>query len=177
MRFDVTPEVFTADFTGRPGSRTFYLQGRGSSGVHTFLIEKQQVTILAEKLQEMLLMIDAEDTVKSTTPQRDPALGLEEPVDPEWRVGTIALLYDEERDLVVMLLQEVAEDDEEEEGADEADDDSGYRFFLRRDQVRALVLHALATVGEGRPLCQLCGLPMDPGGHACPASNGHRPGA
>ncbi|MDQ4125869.1 MAG: hypothetical protein M3134_09745 [Actinomycetota bacterium] len=22
----------------------------------------------------------------------------------------------------------------------------------------------------------MCGLPMDPGGHVCPASNGHRPG-
>lgn len=171
MQFDVTPDVFTADFTGQPGSRTFYLQARSSSGVHSFLIEKQQVAVLAEKLQEMLLMIDADDTIKSAAPQRDPALDLEEPVDPEWRIGTIGLLYDEGRDVVVIVLQEIAGDEEEEE-----DDDSGYRFFLRRDQVRALILHALAAVGEGRPLCQLCGLPMDPEGHVCPASNGHRPG-
>ncbi len=116
-------------------------------------------------------MIDADDTIKSAAPQRDPALRLEEPVDPEWRIGTIGLLYDEGRDVVVVVLQEVSEEDEEEE-----DDESGYRFFLRRDQVRSLILHALAAVGEGRPLCQLCGLPMDPGGHVCPASNGHRPG-
>jgi uncharacterized repeat protein (TIGR03847 family) len=170
VQFDVTPDVFTADFTGRPGQRTFYLQARSSSGVHSFLIEKQQVAVLAEKLQEMLLMIDAEDTIKSAAPQRDPGLGLEEPVDPEWRIGTIGLLYDEGRDIVVVVLQEIAGDEEEEE-----DEESGYRFFLRRDQVRALILHALAAVGEGRPLCQLCGLPMDPEGHVCPASNGHRP--
>ena len=171
MQFDVTPDVFTADFTGEPGDRTFYLQARGSSGVHSFLLEKQQVAILAEKLQEMLLMIDEDDTIKSAAPQRDPALVLEGPVDPEWRIGTIGLLYEEGRDLVVIALQEVGPDEDEEE-----DDDSGYRFFLRRDQVRALILHALAAVGEGRPLCQLCGLPMDPAGHVCPASNGHRPG-
>ncbi len=171
MQFDVTPEVFTADFTGRPGERTFYLQSRSSSGVHSFLIEKQQVAVLAEKLQEMLLMIDADDTIKSAAPQRDPALSLQEPVEPEWRIGTIGLLYDEGRDLVVIVLQEMREDDEEED-----DDDSGFRFFLRKDQIRALILHALAAVGEGRPLCQLCWLPMDPDGHACPASNGHRPG-
>lgn len=170
MQFDVTPDVFTADFTGQPGARTFYLQARASSGTHSFLLEKQQVAILAEKLQEMLLMIDENDTIKSAAPQRDPGLGLEEPVDPEWRIGTIGLLYDEGRDVVVVVVQEVAEDDEEEE-----DDESGYRFFLRRDQVRSLILHALAAVGEGRPLCQLCGLPMDPAGHVCPASNGHRP--
>ncbi len=171
MQFDVTPDVFTADFTGRPGERTFYVQARSSSGVHSFLIEKQQVAVLAEKLQEMLLMIDADDTIKSAAPQRDPALALQEPVEPEWRIGTIGLLYDEGRELVVILLQEIRPDDEEEEAGDE----SGYRFFLRKDQVRALILHALAAVGEGRPLCQLCGLPMDPDGHICPASNGHRP--
>jgi uncharacterized repeat protein (TIGR03847 family) len=49
------------------------------------------------------------------------------------------------------------------------------QFHLRRDQVRAFILHALAVVAEGRPLCQLCGLPIDPEGHICPASNGHRP--
>lgn len=172
MQFDVTPDVFTADFTGEPGARTFYLQARGASGVHSFLLEKQQVVILAEKLQEMLLMIDENDTIKSAAPSRDPALALEEPVEPEWRIGTIGLLYDEGRDLVVLVLQEVSPDDEE----SEEEDDSGFRFFLRRDQIRSLVLHALAAVGEGRPLCQLCGLPMDPGGHVCPASNGHRPG-
>jgi uncharacterized repeat protein (TIGR03847 family) len=168
VQFDVTPEVFTADFVGRPGERTFYVQSRSGSGVHSFLIEKQQVAVLAEKLQEMLLMIDPEDTIKSAAPQRDPALALEEPVEPEWRIGTIGLLYDEGRDLVVIVLQEVEPEDDE-------DDDSGFRFFLRKDQVRALILHALAAVGEGRPLCQLCGLPMDPDGHTCPASNGHRP--
>ena len=168
MQFDVTPEVFTADFVGRPGERTFYVQSRSSSGVHSFLIEKQQVAVLAEKLQEMLLMIDPEDTIKSAVPQRDPALALEEPVEAEWRIGTIGLLFDEGRDLVVIVLQEVEPEDDE-------DEDSGFRFFLRKDQVRALILHALAAVGEGRPLCQLCGLPMDPEGHTCPASNGHRP--
>jgi glutamate synthase domain-containing protein 1 len=44
----------------------------------------------------------------------------------------------------------------------------------REEQARAFVLHALAVVAEGRPLCQLCGLPIDPSGHICPASNGHR---
>lgn len=171
MAVDMTPEVFTADFVGRPGERTFYLQSRGPEGVHSFLIEKQQVAILVEKLQEMLLAIDADDTIKSAAPQRDPALDLQEPVEPEWRIGTIGLLYDEGRDVVVILLQEIAADDEEE--SDESEE--GFRFFLRRDQVRALILHAVAAVGEGRPLCQLCGLPMDPDGHACPASNGHRP--
>jgi uncharacterized repeat protein (TIGR03847 family) len=53
-------------------------------------------------------------------------------------------------------------------------EDFAVRFVISREQTRSFVLHALAVVSEGRPICQLCGLPMDPAGHKCPASNGHR---
>jgi hypothetical protein len=29
-------------------------------------------------------------------------------------------------------------------------------------------------VRAGRPACPLCGNPMDPEGHSCPRTNGHR---
>jgi hypothetical protein len=29
-------------------------------------------------------------------------------------------------------------------------------------------------VEQGRPPCPLCGYPLDPEGHACPRTNGHR---
>ena len=38
----------------------------------------------------------------------------------------------------------------------------------------ALARHGEAVVGRGRPRCQFCGNPMDPEGHVCPATNGHR---
>ncbi len=165
----MTPEVFTADYVGKPGERAFYLQARGKFGTLTLPIEKQQVSVLAEKFRELLLMVDENDTVQGATPGRDPALGLQEPVEAEWRVGTMGLAYDEDDDVVVLFARPI----EEEEGED-LSDETGVRFLLRRDQVRAFVLHAMAVVGEGRPICQLCGLPMDPSGHLCPASNGHR---
>lgn len=174
----MSPRVFTADYIGSPGERTFYLQGLGGGGNMSFLVEKQQVGALAERLRELLLMIDQEDTIRSTAPARDPALAIDQPLHPEWRVGTMGLAYQEDEDQVIVLLQPVSEDDgdgdEETVAGDDDDDDSGVRFLLRRDQVRAFVLHAMAVVAEGRPLCQLCGLPMDPDGHVCPASNGHR---
>jgi uncharacterized repeat protein (TIGR03847 family) len=70
-----------------------------------------------------------------------------------------------------VLAQPVSQEEQESEMGE---DDEGIRFLLRRDQVRAFVLHAVAIVDEGRPTCQLCGLPIDPEGHNCPASNGHR---
>jgi uncharacterized repeat protein (TIGR03847 family) len=178
---EITPEVFTADYTGEPGKRTFFLQARGDSGNFTYLIEKQQVAVLAEKLQELLVIIDRKDAVRSSSPQRDSSLSFQ-PLEPQARVGTIGLGYEESDDRIIVLVRHYEEGEEgEEEGegdpAVEESEAEGVRFMLRREQVRAFVLHAVAVVAEGRPICQLCGLPMDPSGHACPASNGHRRGS
>ncbi|MFN2594103.1 MAG: DUF3090 family protein [Actinomycetota bacterium] len=167
---EIVPEIFTADYLGSPGHRSFYVQSRSSSGTNSFPIEKQQVAVLAERLRDMLLAIDEQDTVRATPPARDPALVLQEPIDPQWRIGAIGLGYEEESDRFIVLFQptdEEAEDAVSEEGP-------SMRFTLRRDQVRSFVLHTAAIVEEGRPTCQLCGLPIDPEGHRCPASNGHR---
>jgi uncharacterized repeat protein (TIGR03847 family) len=168
---EVAPEIFTADYVGQAGDRTFFLQSRGPDTTLSYVVEKQQVAALADKLRELLILIDDEDTVRSAVPGRDPALAIESPVEAEWRVGTMGLAFEEDADRVVLFVHP-AEEEEAEESVE--DEDSGVRFMLRRDQVRSFVLHAMAIVGEGRPLCQLCGLPMDPGGHVCPASNGHR---
>ena len=166
------PDIFTADYVGEPGRRSFYLQARGAEGLLSFPIEKQQVVVLAEKLRELLLLVDGDDTVTSASAGRDPALAFTEPVSDETQVGTIGLAYEEDSDQVVVLLQPLPEESDEVEA--ELDEASGVHLELRRDQVRAFVLHALAVVNEGRAICQLCGLPMDPAGHRCPASNGHR---
>lgn len=168
----MNPDIFTADYVGEPGRRSFYLQARGAEGLLSFPIEKQQVIVLAEKLRELLLLVDGDDTVISASAGRDPALAFTEPMSDETQVGTIGLAYEEDSDRVVVLLQPVPAEDEEDEAV--VDDASGVHLELRRDQVRAFVLHAIAVVNEGRAICQLCGLPMDPAGHRCPASNGHR---
>lgn len=164
-----SPDVFTTDYIGEPGQRTFFLQTQSAGEATSFLIEKQQVAVLAERLREVLLMIDADDTIKSAVTSRDPGLAPLEPVEPVWRVGNMGLAYDEDAETVIVLLEEV-------QAGDDPDPDAGSaRILLRRDQARSFLLHALAIVDEGRPICQLCGLPMDPAGHKCPASNGHHP--
>ena len=173
---DLTPTVFTADFTGKPGERTFFIQAKGDVTL-TYLVEKQQVALLAERLRDMLLLIDENDNVGTVVPQRDPAFALEQPVEPEWRVGAIGIGYSEETDNIVVSVAPVAEAPDDAVTEEDVTPEFDSRFFLTRDQARAFVLHVLAIVSEGRPICQLCGLPMDPDGHQCPASNGHRLGA
>lgn len=170
------PEAFVADYTGQPGQRTFFIQARSEGRVLTFLLEKQQLAVLAEKLREVLVLVDRDDPVLVATPARDPALRLESPIEPEWRVGTIGLSYEEETERVVVALQPVEDEGEELEGPVEPMEPEEFtvRLMVLREQARLFVLHSLAIVAEGRPICQLCGLPMDPDGHNCPASNGHR---
>jgi uncharacterized repeat protein (TIGR03847 family) len=174
MNQDYVPDIFTADYVGEPGGRIFYIQARGEFGSLTYLLEKQQVAVLADKLRELLVMVDPADTLAGAEPARDPALGLLDPIEPEWRVGMMGLSYEEAQELVLVLVRPVEEEAEDQEPSLEDSEVPGVEFRLRRDQVRAFVLHALAVVAEGRPLCPLCGLPMDPDGHICPASNGHR---
>lgn len=180
-RIELTPDVFTADYSGQPGHRAFYLQARSAGESYTFAAEKQQVALLAEKLSEMLMMVDADDPIASLTPRRIPSL---EAIfaDPSWHVGAIGLSYDDGADRVSIDLREVSESpvgEEAFEALEEPDDEAeeSVRLLVTRQQVRDFIVHALAIVQEGRPICPLCGLPMDPDGHACPATNGHHPAA
>ncbi len=169
-------DVFTVDYSGEPGHRSFYLQVRSGDSSITLAVEKQQVALLAEKLTEMLLLIDATDEIATLGPKRLPSL---EAIfaDAAWSVGAIGLSYDDDADRVSVDIREAADDVEEalEEGS--PSEGGSTRFLLQRQQVRDFIVHALAVVQEGRPMCPLCGLPIDPEGHACPATNGHHPAA
>jgi uncharacterized repeat protein (TIGR03847 family) len=208
----------TADAVGEPGGRVFYIQGRHGDRLVTLLVEKQQVQLLAASVVEILSRVGKET---GQGPPED-AMGLEEPVEPEWRAGRLSIGYQEDRDLLVLEAEEVAP--EPEEDADEADEDvagsdveaSGtggqaealetlealerelagatpdleglgqpddvepdqppprrVRFWATREQMLSLARHGAAVCAKGRPRCQLCGNPIDPEGHVCPALNGH----
>lgn len=164
---EMQPVIFTTDYQGEPGRRSFFLQARDENETLTFEVEKQQVAVLAEKLGEMLLLVDATDPVGEDIPGRDSALAAVW-TEPEFRVGSIGLGYDDDSDRITLVFESFVPEDS-------ADEPDTVTLTLRRDQVRIFVLHAGGIVAEGRPLCPLCGLPIDPEGHMCPASNGHHP--
>jgi uncharacterized repeat protein (TIGR03847 family) len=88
---------------------------------------------------------------------------------PAWVVGTIGVSYDEPAARVVVVAQEMGEEDEEE------DDSSVARISITLEQAAAFAVVATGLVEAGRPPCPLCGMPLDPSGHDCPRTNGHRP--
>jgi len=164
----------TADAIGEPGMRTFYIQARTGTDLITVIVEKQQVQLLATSVLELLADVDRE-----TGPgPGDDELELEPPIDPRWRAGRLSIGYDEERDRFLLEvteyvpeLEEIEEDDPRSLLESEAET---IRLWATREQMLALSRHGAEVAERGRPTCQLCGNPMDPEGHACPATNGHR---
>jgi uncharacterized repeat protein (TIGR03847 family) len=63
---------------------------------------------------------------------------------------------------------------EEALGLEPAPETSRVRFWATREQMLSLARHGALVCASGRPQCPLCGNPMDPQGHRCPALNGHR---
>jgi uncharacterized repeat protein (TIGR03847 family) len=165
----------TADAVGEPGQRTFYLQAASGADQVTLLVEKEQVRRLAENLQTWLPELAAgrpEDPVEAAAAEAG-ELALAEPLEPDFRVGQLLLSYDAERDRVLVVATELQVEEEE---PLELPEPLEVRLYVTRAQLRVLARHGAQVVARGRPLCPLCGNPLDPTGHICPALNGHRPG-
>jgi uncharacterized repeat protein (TIGR03847 family) len=162
----------TVGTVGEPGQRTFYLQARQEDQLLTLKLEKQQVAALAHFLGEVLADLPV---VEGETP----ATALMEPVLAEWPVGTMQLSYDNVADRVVIMAEEIGPPSEEEAGEDpdlRGDVDLGVaRIGITRTTAAAIVRVGAELVEAGRPICGLCGRPMDPEGHSCPKTNGHKP--
>ena len=171
----------TADAVGIPGQRTFHIQARKAQRLVTLTCEKEQVSTLAQALHTMLEDLKTRYPKGARFNQLDLDMTLEYPVNPEFRVGQMGLGYDEEHDLIVLVLREVvnaaaARDDPD--AGDDAETDEGrtMRMFCTRAQADALARHADDVVSRGRPICALCGKPMDGNGNVegfCPRRNGH----
>src|SRR5215475_10650085 len=171
---------------GAPGERTFYLQARGDGRLVSVALEKVQVSLLAEKLDELL--VEANRRFGLTLPDIEAtALSdnepLDSPVDEEFRVGTLGLAYDVDTSTVVIeaiAVGEVDEDESEDEDEIEAEDFEAstadldrLRVRLTPAETRAFIERAKRVVAAGRPPCPLCGQPLDPTGHRCPRLNGY----
>jgi uncharacterized repeat protein (TIGR03847 family) len=160
----------TAGAIGPPGERTFYLQAREGPSLVTVTIEKQQLELLSAWVVDMLYRVGAETGEGPPEAEMD----LEEPVEPRWRAGRLSLGYEQDRDMMFLELEEMVEAEEGEAEEGEAEEADVVRLWASREQMMALARHGAAVCAAGRPRCDLCGNPMDPEGHVCPALDGHQ---
>ncbi len=169
---------FVAGTVGPAGQRAFYLQASDTMTVVTVGVEKQQVSILADRINDVLDQLAPRAAVEPGQPggedeDTDP---LQTPFDEDFRVQTISLAWDDDHDRVVIECH----DHDPDETDDDADDEVGplgrntIRVSLTPAQARAFARRSNALVAAGRPPCPFCGGPLDPAGHICPRANGYR---
>jgi len=159
--FDLSADRLCVGTVGPVGSRLFLLQCRQGETLLTLKVEKQQVAAMGD----LLARVVKDQSRPGHLPDDQE---LEEPTDPSWAVGTLGVSYDEAEDRVVLVIEELVP--EGEVGAIA-------RVSVSREQAAAFTIQATRLVESGRPPCPLCGSPLDPSGHECPRTNGHRPPA
>ena len=166
----------TVGALGEPGARLFLLQARMGHELITLVLEKMEALALGRGSYELLVAIGSADLAAAFIGEEGYAtqagplpedMALEED-DPAWRIDSMGLGFDEEKDMAVIICNEMV-------GEDEIEEPVSARFFLSREQLAALGVQAMAVVSQGRPTCPMCGLIMESAEHVCPAVNGHDP--
>jgi uncharacterized repeat protein (TIGR03847 family) len=182
------PDRFVVGTVGEPGQRTFFLQAKDGPRVTSVALEKQQVAILAERidllLDEALRRSGGDAAIPAVAPTGvGDGRPLDQPIVEEFRVGTITLSWDAEDGSVVIELFPVSDEpatesfDEETAEAEEpvqVEADEMVVVKLDPGYARSFVRRAQSVVSAGRPPCQFCGNPLDPDGHLCPRANGFK---
>jgi uncharacterized repeat protein (TIGR03847 family) len=177
------PERFVAGTVGPPGQRTFFLQARSGARLTSVALEKQQVAVLAERvdglLDEVMRAEGGAGVVPAVTPSAlEDNEPLEQPIDEEFRAGTMTLAWDADNERVVIevfaMENSEPEDDDLEQLVEEPTAEELLVVSLPPAEARAFCQRAQAVVAAGRPPCQFCGNPLDPSGHLCPRANGFR---
>jgi uncharacterized repeat protein (TIGR03847 family) len=172
------PDRFVAGTVGEPGQRAFFLQARDERRIVSVALEKVQVAVLADRLNQLLDELESQGIAESSAPSDDDAAPLDEPLNEAFRAGILTLGWDGDRERILVEAQEQTEDDEAalEAAEERTEDEDGPDVFTVRItplEARAFVERAARVVAPGRPACPLCGQPLDPTGHICPRQNGH----
>lgn len=164
--FNPTDRIIV-DTIGPPGKRVFFLQASQGTLIVTLVFEKEQARALASSLLQLLdrLQTDFPEDKDKVEAILALHMSIQQPVEPEFRIGQIGIGFDETSGYVAIIAYELAAEEDQDIGV--------ARFWTTQEQARALAQHALKVVDAGRPICLLCGRPIDSTSHFCPRSNGH----
>ncbi|MCC6176804.1 MAG: DUF3090 family protein [Chloroflexi bacterium] len=157
-----------ADAVGPPGRRAFRILALRETAAAWLWVEREQLQALAMLVEQLLTGLPALDLRATPAPARPAAERRERPPsmppDIEFKVGQLALGYDETQRRYLLLAHDV-----------ESDLEGPARFSCQatRQQLRDLAASIAPLLAAGRPRCPACEAPLGPGKHLCPRANGH----
>ena len=155
---------------GEPGKRTFRIIAESDSSIADVWLEKEQLFQLALAVHQLLATVrEGEDAAAAASAP------VEREADPltriDFKAGRLALRHEDSHGMFIIE----AHDMDSPEVMDE-DSPPDVAFWAGRSVIERFADLALKICAAGRPLCPLCGAPMDPegqGGHKCPRVNGN----
>ena len=150
-----SPDKVMVGVRGDVGSRLFLLQARQGRRLVIVKCEKLQLSALAEWLGQVVGNLGRPGHLPDD-------FALEPEYEVDFAGGDIAIAVDEETETIEVSLESIEEDDVLE-------------LTLSKEWAGGLAIAITRLVEAGRPACPLCGGPLDPQGHDCPRTNGHRP--
>ncbi|HEX7350915.1 DUF3090 domain-containing protein [Brachybacterium sp.] len=169
------PDRVVIGTVGPPGARTFYLQARAGAQIVSVALEKEQSALLAQKIDEILDQLRTVEGNRFSVPTSTPVELVDndplEAVQEQFRTGTIGIGWDPTTAQVIIEAHPLPADDDapEEDSLDgiaEAESEM-LRVKMPVGTARAFTQRTREIVDAGRPLCTLCGYPIDPDGHTC----------
>jgi len=152
-----------AEAQGEPGRRTFRVLVESGADSAAIWLEKEQLFQLGLAMMQLLATIP-ETKVPAGARGRGEEAGT--PTRLDFKVGKLVLGHDGASGMFVIDAHDV-------EGGD--DSAATVRVWGDRSQVGTFAEEALQVCAAGRPICHLCGGPIDPAGHTCPRTNGYAP--
>jgi len=153
-------ENIRAEALGEPGQRTFRILVDGDAGSAMMWLEKEQLFQLAVAISQL----------HSSLPELDRSRPISEGPEGfgdrlEFKVGRLVLGHEGSSERLIIDAYDAESGEEEQEPT--------VRIWAERQQLARFAADSRVLCAAGRPICPLCGSPMNPEGHACPRSNGH----
>lgn len=175
VEFD-PPDRFVAGTVGPPGQRTFFLQASAGRRLTSVSLEKQQVSVLADRINDLLDSYAGGEGGDHAAAEVVDNAPLDTPIEDDFRVSTLSLAWDEGRQVVVIEALDRDPDDPEAGVEPEvlSQEPRQIRVVLSPSRARAFARRAQSVVSAGRPPCPFCGGPLEPEGHICPRANGYK---
>lgn len=166
------PTRFVCGTIGEPGEREFFLQVRDTDRLLTVSVEKSQVQAVVERLQSILRQSQDDRYSANFLEIARDLEPLDSPIDPIFKVGAIAISFDEENQSVEIDFAEMAEAEGDLDFPEKGLEILKVKISI--GYVKAFIRRSESIISAGRQPCPFCGGPIDPRGHLCPRANGYR---
>ncbi len=157
-------QLLRAEALGEPGHRRFRLVTVIDGETFVLWMEKQQVQALGLALEQLVEHLPPSPGFGVG----DPTAVIDEDTLHQFRVGRIEIAFDESVGQIVLAAHDIEQDDDVARPS--------LTIRISREIGRSLSEEAAELVSKGRPICPMCGSPMEVGKtHVCPQQNGHLP--